>query len=68
LVGVAIFRNWIKWKTVEYGDSNANQYFLAEHIGAGGKFLQLKIELRGVSVRIEELLVDNIFRLPSSDK
>jgi hypothetical protein len=67
-LGVAIFRNWIKWKTVEYGDSNANQYFLAEHIGAGGKFLQLKIELRGVSVRIEELLVDNVFRLPAKDK
>jgi len=64
----AIFRNWIKWKTIAYGDSNANQYYLAEHIGAGGKFLQLKVELRGIQTRIEELLVDNVFRLPASDK
>lgn len=65
---VFIFRNWIKWKTIEYGDSNANQYFLSEHIGVSGKFLQLKIELRGIQTRIEELLVDNVFRLPAKDK
>jgi hypothetical protein len=67
-IGYAVFRNWIKWKTIEYGDSNAEQGYLAEHIGASGKFLQLKIELRGVSTRIEELLVDNVFRLPAKDK
>ncbi len=67
-VGRAIFRNWKKWKTISYDDSNANQYFLSEHIGADGKFLQLKIELRGVQTRIEELLVDNVFRLPAKDK
>lgn len=67
-VSKAIFRNWIKWKTIEYGDSNANQYYLSEHIGASGKFLQFKIELRGIGVRIEELLVDNLFRIPAKDK
>lgn len=66
-VGRAIFRNWKKWKTISYGDSNANQHFLSDHIGANGKFLQLKIELRGVRTRIEELLVDNVFRLPAKE-
>lgn len=67
-IGRAIFRNWKKWKTIEYGDSNANQYYIESHIGAKGKFLQLKIELRGVQVRIEELLVDNIYQLPAKDR
>lgn len=66
-IAKAIFRNWIKWKTIEYGDSNANQYYLSEHLGASGKFLQFKVELRGVQTRVEELLVDNIFRLPAQD-
>jgi len=53
-------RNWKKWKTIEYGDSNALQYFFSEQLGEEGKFIQFKIELRGVRVRIEELLVDNV--------
>lgn len=67
-IAKAIFRNWTKFVTIEYGDSNANQYYLEQHLGVNGKFLQLKIELRGVGVRIEELIVDNIFRLPAKDK
>lgn len=60
-----IIRNWLRWKTISYGDSNANQYYLNEQIGATGKFLQLKIELRGVRVRIEELLINNVTNLPA---
>jgi hypothetical protein len=60
-----IVRNWLKWKTISYGDSNANQYFLNEQLGVKGKMLQLKIELRGVKVRIEELLVNNVVQLPA---
>jgi len=58
-------RNWKKWKTISYGDSNANQYFINEQLGVAGKFIQFKIELRGVGVRIEELIVDNVFKLPA---
>ncbi len=64
-IGKAIFRNWIKWKTIVYGDSNANQYFLSDQLGVDGKFVEFKIELRGVQTRIEELLVDNVSRLPA---
>lgn len=62
---VFIYRNWKKFKTITYGDDNANQGFIEEQLGVKGKFLQLKIELRGMGVRIEELLVDNIYRLPA---
>lgn len=63
-VSKAIFRNWRKWKTVAYGDSNANQHFLSSHLGKRGEFLQLKVELRGVSIKITDLIVDNVSRLP----
>jgi len=63
-----VFRNWKKFKTITYGDNSAGQYFLQEQLGATGKFLQLKIELRGIGVRIEELLVDNVYRLPAKSK
>lgn len=67
-IGKAVFRNWVKFKTIEYGDSNAEQGFLAEHLGLKGQFLQLKVELRGVDIKIIELLVDNVFYLPAVDK
>lgn len=63
-----VARNWIKWETIEYGDSNAEQCFIFDQIGKSGKFIQLKVELRGVNVRIEELLVDNIYRIPFKGK
>lgn len=66
-IGIANFRNFIKWKTIKYGDTYDGQGFLSENIGAEGKFLQLKVELRGINVQIEELLVDDVFRLPSRD-
>jgi len=67
-VSRAVFRNWIKWKTIEYGDSNALKAFISDQLGKDGKFLQMKIELRGVRTRIEELLIDNKYRLPKQPK
>jgi hypothetical protein len=67
-VGKAVFRNWIKWKTISYGDSNALQYFISDQLGKKGKFLQMKIELRGIQTRIEELLIDNTYRLGAKEK
>ncbi len=58
-------RNWKRWKTISYGDSNAEQHYISDQLGEEGKFLQLKIELRGVQVRIEELLVNNVTQLPA---
>lgn len=63
-LGVAVFRNWKRWKVVEYGDSNAEIGFIEEHIGKRGKFIQLKIELQGVRTRIESVFIDNKERLP----
>lgn len=59
------FHNWIKWKTITYGDDNANQGFLSEQLGVPGKFLQIKVELRGVQTTVEELTVDNKYQLPA---
>ena len=61
-VARAIFRNWTKFTTIT--STNTNGYF-AETLGAEGKFLQLKIELRGVNVIIEDLKVDNKYHLPA---
>ncbi len=58
-----ISRNWVKWKTIVDGDSNATQEFISEQLGVKGKFVQLKVELRGVRTRIEELNIDNKYRL-----
>lgn len=58
-----LVRNFIKWKTITAGDSDANQFFISKQLGAKGKFLQLKVELRGVQVTIEDMIVDNVYRL-----
>lgn len=63
--GKAVFRNWIKWKTIEYGSSDALQYFVSEQLGSIGKFMQMKIELRGIETRVEKLMIDNKTRLPA---
>jgi len=60
-----IFRNWKKWKTIEHGDTNALKGYISEAINATGKFIQMKIELRGLQVRVEELSIDNKYHLPS---
>lgn len=67
-IGKAVFRNWKLWKTISYGDSDATQNFISEHLGIDGQFLQLKVELRGVMTQIVEMLVDDVFRLPAKDK
>lgn len=63
-----VFRNWTKLIEIAYGDSNAEQCFYSEDIGQSGKWIQFKIELRGIETRIEQLLLDNVFRLPAKDK
>ena len=60
-----VTRNWKKWKTIAHGDNNAEKGFISENIGATGKFIQLKIELRGIKTRVEELQIDNKYHLPS---
>lgn len=65
-IGKAIFRNFIKFKTIEYDTSegsDAQRGLLFEQLGVKGKFIQIKVELRGENVKISDLLVDNIYRL-----
>lgn len=59
---VFVFRNWKKFKTI----SSTGTGFISEQLGVNGKFLQLKIELRGIKTRIEEVKVDNKYLLPAS--
>lgn len=63
-LSTVVFRNWVKWKTIVYGDTNALQYYMADQLGKEGKMIQFKIEVRGIKVRIEEFLVDNKYHLP----
>lgn len=58
----AVFRNWIKYKEIDWTNTDG---YIAENLGVTGKFLQLKIELRGIGTRIEEVKVDNKFFLPA---
>jgi hypothetical protein len=62
-VSTAIFRNWVKFAVI---NSTGNGY-LSQQIGATGKFIQIKVELRGLGVRIEELKVDNKYLLPAKN-
>lgn len=64
-ISAAVFRNWKKFATIEYQDIFDQQGFFSKQLGAKSKHLELKIELRGVSVRIEELKVDNVYSLPA---
>lgn len=58
-----VFRNWTKFATITSSDL-PNGYF-SKQLGETGKFIQLKVELRGIGVRIEELQIDNFYQLPS---
>lgn len=60
----AVFRNWTKFLTITSADSNG---YIEQQLGVVGKFIQLKIELRGIEVKIEDLQVDNLYQLPSSN-
>ncbi len=64
-IGKAIFRNYVKFATIEYGSSDGESGYIEKQIGEKGKFIQFKIELRGKGqeVKIEQLLVDDIYRL-----
>ena len=64
-VSIAVFRNWKKWKTISYGDRYDEKGVFKGQLGKSGKFLQLKLEIRGIRVRLEELMVDNDYLVPA---
>lgn len=66
-VSVIIFRNWKKFQVITYGDKNAVKGYFKKQIGKAGKFLQIKVELRGIEVKIEELKLNNKSLLPSAN-
>jgi len=59
---LAIFRNWTKLMTITSADSD--EYKMAQ-IAKTGTFIQLKIELRGIGVKIEAVQIDNVTQLPA---
>lgn len=64
-VSTVIFRNWTKFATIDSTNAT-DQGFFTQNIDMAGKFIQLKVELRGLGVKVEELKVDNKFFLPST--
>jgi hypothetical protein len=63
-ISTVIFRNWKKFAVI---DSANTLGYLSEQLGANGKFIQLKIELRGLGVKIEEVKIDDKYLLPASN-
>lgn len=61
----AVFRNWIKIATISYASTDALNYYYSAQLGVTGKFIQVKVELRGSGIKIEELKIDNIYQLPA---
>jgi hypothetical protein len=59
-----IFRNWKKFAVIDQTNTNG---YITENINVLGKFIQLKIELRGLGIKIEELKVDNKYLLPAKN-
>lgn len=51
-----VYSNWTKLGTITSSDSNGLQLF---GVGASGKWIQFKVELRGEDVAVEELAVNN---------
>jgi hypothetical protein len=62
-IGIATFRNWTKFITITSDDTDG---FVARQLDIQGKFIQIKVELRGKGVKIEEIKIDNQYLLPSS--
>ena len=58
-----VFRNWKKFATI---DINTPDDFISLNLDTKGKFIQFKVELRGLGVKIEEMKIDNKFLLPAS--
>jgi hypothetical protein len=61
-IGIAIFRNWTKFLTLTSDDTDG---FIERQLDVQGKFIQIKVELRGKGVKIEEIKIDNQYLLPS---
>jgi hypothetical protein len=59
-----MFRNWKKFYVIAHGDKNAVNGYFSEQMGVTGKFIQFKVELRGVRTQIEEMALDNKNLLP----
>ncbi len=65
-LSTVVFRNWTKFATIDSTTTNTDSYFSTQ-LGVQGKFLQIKVELRGIGVRIEQLTVDNKYQLPGTN-
>lgn len=55
-----VFRNWSKFATITSSDLG----YFSSNIGKNSKFIQFKIELRGIKVRIEDIKLNNKELLP----
>lgn len=61
-VSKAVFRNWTKLVTITQDSPEYATGMWQKQLGPklNGKFLQVKVELRGVRTRIEELNINNV--------
>jgi hypothetical protein len=54
----AIFKNWKKLTTISYGSTEARKGTFTKSIQQIGKWVEFKVELRGIGVTIEDLSFD----------
>lgn len=62
---IFIYRNWKKLATISYGEKISEDGFFQRQIDGNGKFIQFKIELRGMGILVEELSITNKTDLPN---
>jgi len=65
-ISTAVFRNWKKWQTISYTGTQGvddQKGIFSKQLGVNGKYIQFKVELRGIGVKIEEFSVDNVYKL-----
>jgi hypothetical protein len=54
-----IFNNWIKWQTIDKDSEDNAQGYRKMRIDSASKWIQVKIELRGIETRIEDIIINN---------
>jgi hypothetical protein len=61
----AVIRNWTKLAEIDQTTVDNAKGFFEVQLDASGKFIQIKVELRGIGVTIEQILLDTKTLLPS---
>jgi hypothetical protein len=54
-----IFNNWIKYQVIDKNSEDNEQGYRKMRIDSASKWIQIKVELRGIDTRIEDIIINN---------